>query len=78
MAAGRGDGEPLAIGHARPPVCCVPEPAFGLLSERTPLWNAPRNQPRRRRRPAPLRNSGAHFLPGISSARNRSWREPSW
>ena len=25
-----------------------------------------------------LRDSGALYLPGFSSARNRSWREPSW
>lgn len=27
---------------------------------------------------AALRNSGAQFQPGFSSARNCSWREPSW
>lgn len=78
-----GEWPALAIGHPAPELeAAFPQASsFGLLS----AWNPHSvERPEETNRAADaalhqaLRNSGARFLPGISSARNHSWREPSW
>jgi hypothetical protein len=78
-----GEWPLLAIGYPAPDLeAAFPDAsAFGLLS----AWNPHSvERPEQTNRAADaalhiaLRDSGARFLPGISSARNRSWREPSW
>ena len=78
-----GEWPPLAIGHTAPDLeAAFPDAGvFGLLS----AWNPHSvERPEATNRAADaalhlaLRDSGALYLPGFSSARNRSWREPSW
>lgn len=73
----------LTIGHPAPELeAAFPDASmFGLLS----AWNPHSvERPEATNRAADaalhqaLRESGVHYLPGLSSARNRSWREPSW
>lgn len=55
--------------------------AFGLLSAWNP-YSVERSERANREADAvlhaALRDTGLDFRPGFSSARNRSWREPSW
>ena len=78
-----GEWPLLAIGHPAPELeAAFPDAgAFGLLS----AWNPHSvERPEATNRAADaalhmaLRNSGATYLPGLSCARDRSWREPSW
>ena len=55
--------------------------SFGLLSAWNPYSIERTEQDNRREDDAlhaALRESGLPYRPGFSSARNRSWREPSW
>ena len=78
-----GEWPSLAIGQTAPGLeTAFPDAGvFGLLS----AWNPHSvERPEATNRAADaalhlaLRDSGALYLPGFSSARNRSWREPSW
>lgn len=78
-----GDWLSLAIGQPAPELdAAFPDATeFSLLS----AWNPHSvERPEATNRAADatlhlaLRDSGALYLPGFSSARNRSWREPSW
>ena len=78
-----GEWYPLQIGATAPDLeATFPDAAeFGLLSAWNP-YSLGRPEDTNRAADATLhaalRASGAIYRPGFSSARNRSWREPSW